>query len=167
MKHPLIHSVIIFLILMTLTFSTIGVTPAYAATFTVTTTNNNGTGSLRQTITDAPSGSTITFDPSLSGMSIYLASKLTLTKNIIINGSALASKITVSGDTNGDGFGDLRVFSVVNGVNATLDGLIITRGNLAGVGGAIFNAVSLRGGDSYIHGNSDSDGVSVFNNSGN
>jgi len=166
MKHPLIHSVTIFLILMTLTFSSVGVTPAYAATFTVTTTNNNGTGSLRQAITDAPSGSTITFDPSLSGMSIYLASTLTLSKNIIINGSALASKITVSGDTNGDGFGDLRVFSVVNGVNATLDGLIITRGDLAGVGGAIFNAGILTVTNSYIHGNSGSDGGSIFNNSG-
>jgi hypothetical protein len=58
MKYSIFHSLIIFLLLMALTFSSVGVTPAYAATFTVTTTSNNGAGCLRQAFVDAPSGST-------------------------------------------------------------------------------------------------------------
>ena len=112
MKHTLIHLVIIFLILMALTFSTVGVTPAYAATFTVTTTSNNGAGSLRQALADAPSGSTITFDASLSGTTIYLAAPLDIVKNVTIDGSMLALKITISGDSNGNGSGDVAVFTL-------------------------------------------------------
>ncbi|MBC8074437.1 MAG: hypothetical protein H7Y32_00040, partial [Chloroflexales bacterium] len=48
------------------------ITPARAASLVVTTTNDSGPGSLRQALTDASSGDTITFDPSVSGQTIGL-----------------------------------------------------------------------------------------------
>ncbi len=140
MKHLLIHSVLIFLIVITLTFSTAGVTPAYAATFTVTTTNNNGAGSLRQALADAPSGSTIKFDASLSGATIYLDAPLGTPKQLTIDGSSLASRITISGDSDASGSGNVQVFFFSSGGNVTLDSLIITRGwtSVFGYGGGIY-----------------------------
>lgn len=142
MKRSLIHSVTIFLTLLALTFSTVGVTPAYAATFTVTTTSNNGAGSLRQALADAPSGSTITFDASLSGTTIYLAAPLDIVKKVKIDGSMLATKITISGDSDGSGYGDVGVFTNVAGTlgdSVKLDSLNIIRGWVFYYGGGIYN----------------------------
>jgi len=150
MKPSLIHSVTIFLTLLALTFSAAGVTPAYAATFTVTTTSNNGAGSLRQIIVDAPSGSTITFDASLSGTTIYLAAPLDIVKKVTIDGSMLASKITISGDSDGNGSGNVGVFTNSAGSLADsvkLDSLIITLGRAYDpitYGGGIYNTGNLR-----------------------
>ncbi len=129
------QSIMIFLTLLILTFSTVGVTPAYAAPLIVTNTNDSGAGSLRQTIADASSGSTITFDPSLSGATIRLASELTLSKNVNIDGSALASKITLSGDTDGNGVGNVGVIYITFDVIVGLNSLIITKGYTTSGGG--------------------------------
>src|SRR6185369_12955679 len=63
---------------------------------TVTSTADSGAGSLRQALADACAGGTITFDAALSGGTIHLASTLTLAKDVTIDGSALASPITLS-----------------------------------------------------------------------
>lgn len=95
---------------------------APAATVVVQNVNNNGPGSLRQTIADANYGDTIIFDASLSGQTIVLASELEINKNLIINGSV---PITISGNNA------TRVFNV-NGdnIDVTFDHLTIANGNV-------------------------------------
>jgi CSLREA domain-containing protein len=68
--------------------------------------------SLREAIATAAPSNTITFDTALSDETIHLASMLTLSKSVTIDGSALDIPITISGDTNNDGIGNVRVFSV-------------------------------------------------------
>lgn len=76
---------------------------------------------------DAAVGGAIVFDNTLSGATIHLASQLTLSKNVTIDGLALATPITISGDTNNDGTGAVRAFTVNSGVVATLKKLTITK----------------------------------------
>ncbi|KAF0864780.1 Ig-like domain-containing protein [Pseudomonas sp. LD120] len=100
------------------------------ATLTVLNTNDAGADSLRQMLSDALAGDTVTF--SSAGMTVNLESQLIITKNL-----------TVDGDLNNDGLADVtisgqyktQVLKVNSGVTATLDGLIITKGLAAGRGG--------------------------------
>lgn len=103
-------------------------------------------------------GDTINFDASLSGATIRLQSltgSLTISKNLTIDGSALAAKITLSGDSDGDGSGDIRVLDV-NTAAVTLKGLTITKGNTAAAGGGISNSGALTLVDCNISGNTSS-----------
>jgi hypothetical protein len=119
------------------------------STITVTNNGDSGVGSLRQALSDAVVGDTVTFSTT---MTVNLNSQLTITKNV-----------TVAGDLNHDGIADVtlngqyktRVLQVVSGVTATLDGLIIKQGLVIGngaaagtdgtasMGGGIFNAGNL------------------------
>jgi len=54
---------------------------------------------------------------------------LNIIQNMTIDGSALASKITLSGDSDNNGTGDVRVLFVHSGMTVTLDSLIITKGD--------------------------------------
>jgi predicted outer membrane repeat protein len=147
----------VVLTLLALTFGALGVSPVYAATLTVTNTNDSGAGSLRQAIASAAAGDTITFDPSLSGATINLASTLTLTKNVTIDGSALASQVNISGQNT------VQVFAVNGGVNATLNGLKISQG----LGGGIRTAsATLTVNNSTFSGNSAGDGGAIYMNQG-
>ncbi|MBL8246394.1 MAG: hypothetical protein JNL89_19505 [Rhodanobacteraceae bacterium] len=118
-----------------------------AATVTVLNTNDNGPGSLRQALVDAAPGDTIDFDASLSGATIRLAQtffdSLVITKNVTIDGSALPSRLTISGDADGNGVGEVRVFLINENVTATLKSLIITRGRTAATGAGITNGGTL------------------------
>ncbi|MFJ4143444.1 Ig-like domain-containing protein [Pseudomonas sp. NPDC089734] len=99
------------------------------ATYTVTSTSSAGLGSLREALTSAQNGDIVTFSNS---MTVLLTSQLQVTKNI-----------TIDGDLNNDGVADVTldgqyrtsVISVSSGVTATFDGLVITRGLIAGSGG--------------------------------
>jgi uncharacterized repeat protein (TIGR01451 family) len=84
----------------------------------VTNNNDSGAGSLRQVIADACTGSTITFDPALSGQTIVLASELVINKSLTIQGNV---PITVSGNDV------VRVFNLTAG-NITLSDLTIANG---------------------------------------
>ena len=113
----------VLITLLALNFGAAGVTPAYAATLTVTNTNDSGAGSLRQAIADAASGDTITFDAGLSGQTITLTSgELAIAKDLTIDGSALASQVTISGNNTS------RVFNISSG-SVTLNNLTIAYGN--------------------------------------
>jgi hypothetical protein len=107
------------------------------STLTVLNTLDKGAGSLRDTITNAKSGDTIVFDPSLDGQTITLTSdQITINKSVDIEGPG-ASLLAVSGnDTN-------RVFSINEGFTVTITGLTITHGLGHGVdttgGGGILN----------------------------
>ena len=104
---------------------------------TVTKAYDSGTGSLRQAIADICPGGTIKFHPSLSGKTIRLQSTLFIYKDLTIDGSALTSKIRISG------MGQVTVFRVPN-FTVTLKNLIITQGNSGGeAGGGIQNGGTL------------------------
>ena len=111
------------LVIFTLLFSALGVTPVSAAgSVIVLNANESGAGSLRNALVDVPSGGTITFAPGLSGGTITLASTLTIAKNLTIDGSALSKPITLSGNNA------VRVIYINTGVTAALKGLVITKG---------------------------------------
>ncbi|HZS46659.1 MAG TPA: choice-of-anchor Q domain-containing protein [Blastocatellia bacterium] len=98
-------------------------------TFVVTTNADSGTGSLRDIYTAAPDGSIITFG--INGTITFL-SKITITKNIVIQGPGV-SVVTLSGG------GATNLFEVDSG-SLTISGLTLANGfNTAGDGGAIFN----------------------------
>jgi hypothetical protein len=99
------------------------------ATWTATNNANTGIGSLRAAIASAQNGDIVTFNGS---MTVQLTSELLINKNI-----------TVDGDLNNDGAADVildgqyrtRVIEIAAGQTVTLDGLVITRGLVAGTGG--------------------------------
>jgi predicted outer membrane repeat protein len=99
---------------------------------TVVNCNDSGAGSLRQVITDVPSDDTITFAGSLRCSTITLSTTITIAHSLTIDGPG-ARGLVVSGD------GDVGVFHVDPGVDATISGLSVTRGN-APYGGGIYNS---------------------------
>ena len=125
---------------------------------TVTNTNDSGPGSLRQAIEDVCPGGTIKFDSSLSGQSITILSTLVVNKDLTIDGSALVSKISISGNNS------VGVFQIQSSVATTLRNLIITSGS-AWHGGAIDNNGSLSLENCSLLSNSAYDGGGIYNNS--
>lgn len=147
---------------LALIFSAVGVTPVYAATtITVNNTNDSGPGSLRDAISNAGPGDTIDFTAGLSGATITLASSLTLSADVTIDGSALASQIIISGNNT------VRVFAINFGANVTLNSLGISNGN-SGLGGGVSNGTSgtLKVMNSTFTQNSSNNGGAIYNNTG-
>jgi predicted outer membrane repeat protein len=160
-------------------------TPSY-----VTNTNNSGPGSLRQAIADATDGDTITFASNLAGQTIHLASELEVDKSITIDGSNLEQHITVSGDTDADGSGDVQIMAIgvdgavkisnvdfINGKNQNplLSGGINNfggsleienctfSGNTGDIGGAILNKGTLTVQNCIFNNNSATEGGAIYN----
>lgn len=106
--------------------------PYTAMAQTVTSTANSGEGSLRQVIADAQSGSIIVFalEP---GSTIRLNSQLTINKSLTLMGPG-ADRLTISGDSDNDGTGETRIFSVTDGT-LTLRNLRLSLGS-SGTAGA-------------------------------
>ena len=101
------------------------------STITVTTTADNGNGSLRSAIATAKSGDTIQFTKGLAGKTIALTSgQLTLNKDLTIDGSG-ASGLTISGNRAS------RVFLLEKKYKATLKNLTVANGKTLGAGGGI------------------------------
>ena len=112
--------------------------------FTVTTTDDSGTGSLRDDLGQAQNGDTINFDPSVKD--IYLASTLTIATNVTIEGhqggGVGPAGVTINGQNA------VTDLTVNTGVTATLDGLVIENGHGSGAAdtpaaGGVFDAGSL------------------------
>src|SRR5438067_2215696 len=100
-------------------------------TIIVTTTADNGSGSLRDTLAAANHGDTVQFDPALTGQTIFLTSgELAIDKNLTIDGPG-PSLLAVSGSTKS------RIFHVMPGRTVTIAGLTIRDGE--GNGGDILN----------------------------
>ncbi|MEY2410601.1 MAG: hypothetical protein QOF48_3271 [Verrucomicrobiota bacterium] len=104
-------------------------------TMVVTTTNDNGPGSLRQVVSVLTAGSTITFATGLSGKTILLTNgEVLIDKNLTIDGAGLSSGVRIDGNHNS------RVFEITNGSTLALNALTITNGfDATGFGGAIYN----------------------------
>ena len=105
----------------------------------VTTAADSGVGSLRYAVTYMTPGSTITFDPALSGQTILLTNgQISISGNAIIDASALPAGIILDGNHNS------RIFHVYSNATVVLDSLTISNGFASGVapedsGGGIFN----------------------------
>ena len=142
------------------------------ATFTVLNTNDAGSGSLRQAISDA--------NTAAGADTIVFAAGLTASADATINlstsgdGTAgpsafgITSAITINGPTGSNGitlnntFVNQRLFYVSAAGNLTLDSLTLSGGKAqggngsgggAGLGGAVFNAGSLTLRNSTLSGN--------------
>jgi len=120
------------------------------STLTVTTSNDSGTGSLRQAIidaNDAPGADIIEFDPSLAGSTIALTSgQFNITDALEIRGTDSEGTplgITISADN------DSRHFYIFdsdpeNDIEVTISDLTITKGRLVNeYGGSILNLEDL------------------------
>lgn len=123
----------------------------------VTSLSDSGPGSLRQVVSNALSGATITFAPGLSGQTITLTSgEVPVNRSVTIDGSALAAGIKINGNHTS------RIFNVGGLASVTLNSLTITNGYVSGgnVGGGILNNGTLALNNCSLRGNStDASGV--------
>ncbi len=130
----------------------------------VTTSNDDGVGSLRWAIITAKAGSTITFDTSsLRKSVIFLTSNdLTFTKNMIIRGPG-AQSLAISGGKSG------KIVRVLPGVAVTIFDLSFINSNTGGTKvGFIENEGTLTLTSSTVSGNMSSDlGGGIYNAGGN
>src|SRR6266446_1591487 len=78
--------------------------PAYATTITVTNTNDNGVGSLRQALLDANDGDTIDAT-GISGVITLSTGELLVDKSVTMNGAG-ADVLAVEGNAS------IRVFRI-------------------------------------------------------
>ncbi|WP_330215663.1 Ig-like domain-containing protein [Pseudomonas sp. AM8] len=99
------------------------------ATWTATNNLNSGVGSLRAALASAQNGDIVTFNTS---MTIGLTSVLVVDKNVTIDGDLNNDNVA---DVTLDGQYRTQIINVTAGTTATLDGLVITRGMVAGNGG--------------------------------
>jgi len=99
--------------------------PVSAATLTVTSTADNGAGTLRNTIAAAGAGDTIRFSLAPYPATITLASTLTIAKNLTITGPS-SQTVIVSGG------GNVRVFDIAAGYSAAISNLTIANGYVGG-----------------------------------
>jgi len=124
---------------------------------TVTNITDSGAGSLRQALADICPGGTIRFAAYLSGQTIALDSTLWIYKDMTIDGSALNSKIRISGNNN------VTVFRVLD-FNVSLNDLIVTKGNSGSdAGGGIQTGGTLRIVNSIISENTGGFGGGIQN----
>jgi hypothetical protein len=133
-------------------------TSTYAVTFSVTSTADSGTGSLRQAITDAVAGDVITFNLSGCPCTITLTSgELVINKDLTIDGSG--QSITVSGDNA------TRVMQVSEGSTLILNALTIADATTGGGigGGGILNAGTLNVSNSTFSNNRSDYGGGIAN----
>lgn len=99
------------------------------ATWTATNNLNSGVGSLRAALLSAQNGDIVTFN---NTMTVALTQVLVVDKNITIDGDLNNDNVA---DVTLDGQYRTQIMQVTSGTTATLDGLVITRGMVAGNGG--------------------------------
>ncbi|WP_193195738.1 choice-of-anchor Q domain-containing protein [Nostoc sp. MG11] len=137
------------------------------STFSVTNTNDSGSGSLRQAILDANSlvGKNIinfngVFADNITDVITLAGSSLSITDDLIIDGTR-ANWLTVSGNNAS------RVFEISSGITVDIEGLTIANGYNSFVdtgGGGILNAGTLTLNNSNISSNSvDYQGGGIYN----
>lgn len=145
-------------------------------TFNVLNSDDDGAGSLRNTIVDAnsnPGLDTITFSKDLAGQTITLSTgTLSISESLIIDGDLDDDG---NPDITIDANGGSRVFNVNDGDNGvfqdvTLGGLVITGGQVYGQGGGIDNAENLILSDTIVSGNTTAEplghGGGIFSSTG-
>ena len=96
--------------------------------------DDSSAGTLRSWLAD-PSCSTITFD---NDYTIRLASILTINRNLALDGAG--HNVILSGDTDGDGTGNVQILNVNSGITFTLQNLTVTKGFTTGNGAGLTNS---------------------------
>src|SRR5687767_3451903 len=146
-----------FALILALLGGMFGLVPVVqASTLTVINTNDSGAGSLRQAITNAVSGDTITFDPSLSGQVMTLSSNLLIHKDLIIDGSGLSSQVTLSGNSGS------RIIQILGSPSVTISNLKFINGFSASSGGVIYSTGDLTVINSTFTNNASSSGGAIY-----
>ncbi len=97
----------------------------------VTTTSDDGPGSLRRVISEASPGEVITFDLTLPATISLSSGQIVLDKSLTLVGPG-AGELTV------DGGGAARIFHVSNGVKAFVYGLTLQNGSSTSAGGCVY-----------------------------
>ncbi|MCB1920105.1 MAG: DUF4214 domain-containing protein [Candidatus Competibacteraceae bacterium] len=135
---------------------------AQAATFTVTSLNDSGAGSLRKAVLDAnaaPGNDTIAFQSGLTGTIVLTSGEIAITDRVAINGPG-ANVLAVSGNQAS------RVFKV-SGLGVTLQGLTIKAGKVNNdYGGGIDNSGFLTLNNMTLSDNAAGYGGGGINNTG-
>jgi hypothetical protein len=125
----------------------------------VTSTADSGAGTLREAVTGACAGSTITFNIASADPDIITltTAELLIDRNLTIQGTG-ANLLTVQRST-AMGTPEFRIFNVATGKTATISGLTVSNGRATGGtfpdthGGGIFNAGTLNLMGSTVSGN--------------
>lgn len=137
---------------------------------TVTNTNDSGTGSLRQAISNANDGDTITFNldptnfPPPNTILLTTAAvgdiALQINKSLTIRGTG-ADNLAISGGST------LQIFSISSGHTVSMSGLTIKNSGAGnGNGGGFFNSGTLSLSDCVITNNQASQGAGINNQQG-
>jgi hypothetical protein len=133
---------------------------AHAGAITVINTNDSGSGSLRQALTDASDGDTITF--AVSGAIGLTSGELLVDKDVTISGPG-NDNLAVDGNTKS------RVFHISSGRTVVVSGLTIRNGFVTGdfpdgIGAGIYNDhATLTVDDCVISGNLAASGAGIYN----
>ena len=101
---------------------------------------NDGVLTLREALSSADSGATITFLPTLAGTTITLKSQIKITKSVTIDASALWDAENNAPGLTLDGAGKTSLFEVAAGTESdpvTFQGLTFSNGYHSNHGGAI------------------------------
>ncbi|HEV2692411.1 MAG TPA: LamG domain-containing protein [Verrucomicrobiae bacterium] len=143
------------------------------ANLTVSTTADNGAGSLRQITSIAPKGAHIGFTPALAAQVIQLTGgQIELSNNVTIDASALTNAVQINGNAGS------RIFLIDTNISVILNSLILTNGNITGSaggfnanggegdGGCLFNSGTLVLNNSVLTANSCTGGNGQFQNGG-
>jgi hypothetical protein len=104
----------------------------------VTNNGDSGAGSLRQAITDACDGSTITFGNTVTSPITLTTADLVIDKNLTITGPG-ANLLTVERSSLA-GTPLFRIFTINSGLTVTISGLTVTNGFINAQGGGILVA---------------------------
>jgi len=133
---------------------TAGTTVMCAGNGVVTSTADDGSGTLRRAIRDACVGGTITFDPALTSggpATVTLTTaELLINKSLTIIGPG-ANLLTVMRSAAG-GTPNFRIFNIQGGT-VNISGMTISNGNPVGAGGGISNSSTLTLTNSSVSGN--------------
>ena len=105
--------------------------PTYAATITVTNTNDSGLGSLRHALAIANDGDAITF--AVTGSIVLTTGELLVNKSIAISGPRVGNLVV-------DGNASSRVFHIASDQSVSIAGLTVRNGiATTNDGGGIYN----------------------------
>jgi Abnormal spindle-like microcephaly-assoc'd, ASPM-SPD-2-Hydin len=139
------HALVIILLVIVLGAAL----PIWATTYTVTSTTDSGTGSLRAALGVASNGDMINFNLTYPATITLTSGSLEIATNVIIKGPG-ATKLFISGNNTSTVF---QVDSTVTGLGTTISGVTIENGFNQNSGGGIYNEGRLTVSDSTISGN--------------
>ena len=108
---------------------------AYAATLTVTSISDSGSGSLRQALMDAVDGDTLDFDLAYPATISLTSGQLEVDGSITIVGPG-ADRLTIARSSSAP---DFRIFYIAPGNNVGISGLTVMNGSDPFGGAGIYN----------------------------